>query len=238
MNTYKKAIAALTAAAALAWIPSAAASGSAPEKCVTAPVSVNNQSVLGQDVPGAKDVKICVRTDAGLKGEPQIREYEGCGKPCFAVVIRDLAVSFDVKLSLTYTLGGKPQPAESLGATQTVEPLSGTHQCVYSHYEGDLNPCRDGVSTPANLSATGARTQIALEWDRSFAFGESSIQHYEILRSATGEPGTFEPVGTTTALTFTDSALPRATAFWYTVVALDDRGNRSGDATPVSGSTR
>lgn len=238
MGSHKKGIAVLIAAATLAWIPNASASGTAPEECATAPVAINNQSVLGHDVPGAKDVRICVRTDVSLKGEPQIRQYEGCGDPCFAVVIRDLAVAFDVQVRLTYTLGGKPQPAEPLGATQTVEPLSGTHQCIYSHYDGTFNPCRDGVSTPANLAASGAKAKISLRWDRSYAFGESSIQHYEILRSATGEEGTFEPVGTTTGLTFTDSALPRAKTFWYTVVALDDRGNRSGAATPVTGSTR
>jgi len=153
-------------------------------------------------------------------------------------VVRDLAVAFDVRLEVTYTLGGRPQAPQSLGATHTVEPLSGTHQCIYSHYDGPFNPCRDGVSTPANLAATGARTKITLEWDKSFAFGESSVHHYEILRSVTGEDGSFESIATTTGLTFTDSGLPRASAFWYTVVAWDDQGNGSGAATPVSGSTR
>lgn len=238
MGTGKKGIALVFVTAAVAWIPGAGAAAAKRPECVSVPAGINNQSVLGHDVPGIKDVKICVHTDAGVTGQPQVRHYEGCGDPCFAVVVRDLAAAFDVQLSVSYTLGGTPQPAESLGIKQTIKPLEGTHQCVYSHYDGGYNPCRDGVSAPSNLEALGRKSKITLEWDKAFAFGDSSVGHYEVLRSATGEEGSYVPIATTTNLTVTDSGLPAATTYWYTVAAIDDRGNRSGTPPPVSGSTR
>lgn len=237
MATYVKRIALALVTAALAWVPAVGASAAELEECVAVPVGINNQSVLGKDIPGLKDVKICVHSSSSLTGEPRVREYEGCGEPCFAIVVRDVAVAVDVQVRMSYTLGGQPQPSEPVGATKRIEPLSGTHQCLYSYYEGGFNPCRDGVSTPANLKATARRAKITLQWDKSFAFGESSVQHYEILRSTTGEEGSFLPVGTTTGLTFTNSGLSSATTYWYTVLAVDDRGNRSGTAAPVSAST-
>ncbi|HEX2294360.1 MAG TPA: fibronectin type III domain-containing protein [Actinomycetota bacterium] len=238
MGAYKKGIALAVVAGAIAWIPAAGASSAAPDQCVPVPAGVNNQSILGRDIPGIKDVKICVRADAALTGEPRIRHYEGCGDPCFAVVIRDLAVAFEARLGVTYTLGGQVHSEEPLGTTQRIEPLSGTHQCVYSHYDGYFDPCRDGVSTPADLEGLGRKTKVTLGWDKSFAFGESYVVGYEISRSTTGEEGSFTVVGSTSDLTFDDTSLRRATEYWYTVTAIDNHGNRSGSATPISVSTR
>lgn len=238
MGTYKKGFALGLVAVAVATFPGAGASATEMPDCFLVPAGVNNQSIVGKEIPGIKDVELCVETDAGAAGEPQVRNYTGCGDPCFAIVIRDLAVEFEVELTLSYTLGGQPQPVEVVSAAQKVEPLSGTHQCIYSYYEGGYNPCNDGVSAPANLEATGRKAKITLAWDKSFAFGQSSVAQYEILRSPTGEEGTFVPVATTADLTFTDTGLPSRTTFWYTVVALDDRGNRSGMAAPASAPTR
>lgn len=237
MATDVKRIALVLVAAALAWVPAMGASAAEVEDCVTVPAGINNQSVLGKEIPGLKDVKICVHSASSVTGEPKVREYEGCGEPCFAIVVRDVAVAVDVQVRMSYTLGGQPQPSEPVGATKRIEPVSGAYQCVYSYYEGGFNPCSDGVSTPANLKAAARRAKVTLQWDRSFAFGESSVQHYEIQRSTTGEEGSFVPVGTTTGLTFTDTTVASGTTYWYTVLAEDDRGNRSGTAAPVSVST-
>ena len=225
---------ALAAAIPLGGAPAAAAAG--VEDCVAVPAGVNNQSVLGHEIPGVKDVKLCVRSDHSVSGEPRIQQYDGCGTPCFVLVVRDLSVAFDIQLTASYALGGKPQAPVPVGVTQKIEPLGGTHQCVYSYWE-TYNPCNDGVSTPDGLSAQGGRGKVSLSWRKSFAFGESKVAGYEVLRSATGEDGSFVPVATTGELSFTDARLPSGT-YWYSVVALDDKGNRSGMATPVSAATK
>lgn len=238
MNRTMRSIAVTVALAAALPLAGATATAAAfePEECAAVPAGVNNQTVLGQEIPGVKDVRLCVRADQSVSGEPQIRHYQGCGSPCFVLVIRDLEVAFDVQVTAGYTLGGKPQSPIPVGATQKVEPLGDTHQCIYSYWE-TYNPCRDGVSTPAGLTAQGGRAKVTLSWRKSFAFGESNVLGYEILRSATGEDGSFVPVGTTAELSFTNGRLPAGT-YWYSVVALDDRGNRSGMATPVSATTK
>lgn len=203
------------------------------DKCLPLPVKTNNQTILGQEVPGVRDVVLCWKADHALAGEPQLRNYEGCGDPCFAIVVRDLKVAFNIQLSARYTLGGQPQGPIPVGASQTVEPLSGTHQCIYSYWEY-YNPCKDGVSIPANLKAAPGTGKVQLSWSKSFAFGDSKVAGYEVLRSASGAEDSFLPIGTTTALSFTDLGLQSGETFWFSVVAFDDKGNRSGMADPVS----
>lgn len=210
------------------------------ERCTPVPVSLGSHWIVGQEVPGLKDVELCVTADQAFSGEPQLRNYEGCGDPCFAVVVRDLKVSFDVLLKVRYTLGDEEQPVIPLGTgRQTVEPLSGTHNCIYGYSQAsNYNPCQDGISTPDNLRATGGRAKVSLAWSKSFAFGESRVADYEVLRSDSGAEGTWTALGTTSNLSFVDTSVNRGTTYWYTVVAIDSTGARSGAAQAASATVK
>jgi len=208
------------------------------EKCVPVPAKTSSQSILGVEVPGVGGIELCVKADVQATGEPQLRNYEGCGSPCFAIVVRNLKVTADVTLVAKYSLNKKPQdPIVLATGQQVIDPLGSTHQCIYSYYE-DFNPCHDGISTPANVKATGAKARIALSWSRSFAFGEAKVAGYEVLRSATGAEGTFAPIATTTELSFVDQAVTKNQTFWYSIVALANDGSRSGASTAVSATAK
>jgi hypothetical protein len=156
------------------------------------------------------------------------------------VVVRNLSVTVDATVTVSYSLDGKAQPPlpVATGST-TLAPLSGVHNCVLSYHQpGTPDPCEDGISNPANLKATPGRGRIGLTWGRSFAFGESSVAGYEISRSATGAEGTFAPIATTTDLSFVDRRIPRGTTYYYTVAAFDSANVRSGASDPASATAK
>ncbi|MEA2517453.1 MAG: hypothetical protein QOG16_1291 [Actinomycetota bacterium] len=210
------------------------------ETCVPVPVTVGTINVVGQQIPGVSDVKVCARSLTGATGEPQLRRYEGCGQNCLAVVIRNLAVAVDATVSVEFSLDGKPQqPIPVTTGSTTLAPLDGIHNCVLSYHDpGTPDPCKDGVSTPANLKATPGRARVTLQWGRSFAFGESTVAGYEIARSTSGLEGTFTPIGTSTTLNFTDPGLTAGATYWYTVTAFDSQGARSGASAPASATVK
>lgn len=236
----KKAVALIVGLLAVGTISTSSASAGPSEICQPLPVTVGSFSVVGQKVSGVSDVKVCVESITNATGEPQVRRYEGCGETCLAVVIRNLAVAVDATVTVHYSLDGKPQqPIPVATGPTTLAPLSGTHSCVLSyHAPGSPDPCEDGISTPANLRAEARRAKIDLQWNKSFAFGESAVAGYEISRSTSGDEGTFVPIATTTSLSFSDTSLTRGTTYWYTVTAFDREGDRSGAASPVSATTK
>ncbi len=81
----------------------------------------------------------------------------------------------------------------------------------------------DGVapSSPGNLQATPDFRSVALAWNA--ASDNVAVTGYEVRRGST-------VLGTTTALSFSDTALARGTGYHYEVRALDAAGNASTPA--------
>jgi fibronectin type 3 domain-containing protein len=79
-------------------------------------------------------------------------------------------------------------------------------------------------AAPASLSAAwvGGPSRVELSWPA--ATDDVGVVSYEVLRDG-------QVLGTTPALTFTDSAIVASTTYSYSVVAIDAGGNRSA---PVS----
>ncbi|GLX69854.1 lytic polysaccharide monooxygenase [Paenibacillus glycanilyticus] len=71
-------------------------------------------------------------------------------------------------------------------------------------------------------------SSITMSWSASTA--SAGIKNYEVSRDG-------NVVGTSTGTTYTDDGLPANTAYSYTIVAVDNKGNRSAASVPVSAST-
>lgn len=236
----KKAIALIVGLFVVGTIGAPGASAEPIDVCVPLPVKVGTITVAGQKIPGVSDIKVCVRSLTEATGEPQVRRYEGCGDTCLAVVIRNLSVSVDTTVNVFYSLDGKAQqPIPVSTGSTTVAPLDGVHNCVLGYSDpGAPNPCENGVSIPANLKAAAGRAKISLSWNRSFAFGESTVAGYEIWRSDTGTEGTFARIATTTSLSFSDIGVPQGTTYWYQIVAFDNENTKSGASTSASATAK
>ncbi|NOU65498.1 chitin-binding protein [Paenibacillus sp. LMG 31461] len=76
--------------------------------------------------------------------------------------------------------------------------------------------------------STHTESTITMQWTAST--GSAGIKQYEISRNG-------NVIGTTTRTEYTDTGLPANTTFTYTLVAVDNKGNRSGSSAPVSAST-
>ncbi|MWC29794.1 chitin-binding protein [Paenibacillus sp. MMS18-CY102] len=84
-------------------------------------------------------------------------------------------------------------------------------------------------NVPADALCSGhTESSITLSWKASTA--SAGIKNYEVSRNGA-------VIGTTAQTTYTDSGLPANTAYTYTLVAVDNAGNRSAASTPVSAST-
>ena len=82
---------------------------------------------------------------------------------------------------------------------------------------------------PGNLSQTGATTSaISLAW--SAATDDRAVGGYQIVRNGS-------VVGTTSALTYTDTGLAAGTNYLYTVRAVDTSGNVGPDSNSVIAAT-
>lgn len=109
-------------------------------------------------------------------------------------------------------------------ATVTVVSVSPAGASVSITFEPDTAP----PSTPTSLSATTlSSSSIRLAWGA--ATDNVGVTGYQIRRDGV-------IVATTSATTWTDTALAPATSYSYAVVALDGAGNASAAAT-VSGTT-
>lgn len=226
----KKIVSLMTGLVVVATLGTSAASAEPIDACVPLPVTVGTQDILGQEVPGVSDVRVCVNSKTAAAGEPQLRRYEGCGEPCLAVVVRNLKADVDTAVTISYSLDGEAQDPLPVTTGQfSVAPLDGIHNCVYAyHAPGTPSPCEDGISSPADLRATAERAKISLSWKRSFAFGESNVAGYEIWRSESGDEGTFSLLTTTTATSLADASVLKGMTYHYSVVAFDTEGTRSG----------
>jgi chitodextrinase len=84
-------------------------------------------------------------------------------------------------------------------------------------------------STPGNLHVTGTSlSTIGLAWNSST--DNLGVTGYQVKRNGA-------VLGTTSSLSYTDSALTAGTAYNYTISAVDAAGNVSVAAGPVSGTT-
>lgn len=98
----------------------------------------------------------------------------------------------------------------------------------------DLNLRNGGQVQPPSvptqlLSPSQTDKSITLSWLPSSA--SQGIKHYEIYRNG-------NKAGTSTTPTYTDNGLLPSTAYTYTVVAVDQAGNRSQASAPLSVSTK
>jgi hypothetical protein len=115
-----------------------------------------------------------------------------------------------------------PGSPETITATDTVDssitgtsgPITVTSNVVYGH-PGPVQ----------NLSATGGTADVVLTWNAPSSNGGLKISDYEIRRgTAAGQEAT-TPIGTTTALTYTDVPPSPGTEYFYTVVAVNPDGS-------------
>lgn len=96
----------------------------------------------------------------------------------------------------------------------------------------DSNP----PAVPANLRVVSTtRAQVVLAWDAA-TDADTSIAGYQLRRLAAAVD-TEVLIGPTTALTWTDAALPADATYLYSVAAVDRGGLRSGWSAPVSAMT-
>lgn len=94
--------------------------------------------------------------------------------------------------------------------------------------DGPTNPTVP-PSVPANLLCSGHTVNsITMSWSASNA--SAGIKQYEVSRNG-------QAVGTTASTQYTDGGLPADTAYSYTVVAVDNAGNRSAATAQVAAST-
>ncbi|CAM3216428.1 lytic polysaccharide monooxygenase [Paenibacillus lupini] len=82
---------------------------------------------------------------------------------------------------------------------------------------------------PASVWCSGhTESSITMEWSASTA--SAGIKNYEVSRDG-------KVVGTATGTNYIDNGLPADSTYSYTVVAVDNKGNRSTASVPVSAST-
>jgi outer membrane biosynthesis protein TonB len=88
-------------------------------------------------------------------------------------------------------------------------------------------------SIPSSVKASATRGKVSLSWKASTDTGGSGLAGYKIYRS-TSSTGTFTQIGTTSTLSYTDTAVVKNTTYWYYVVSYDKAGNQSSPSAKVS----
>jgi hypothetical protein len=200
--------------------------------CQEIPVSSSAKDVhIGEHdvhLPARSKPVLCVTEDTDVTGTPTITFYKNCGDPCFAVRVQDVKAYQDLKVEIRWSEDGKPQ-------SQTVDPTpanvtgDAVETCISNHSEGTADPCIITITTPQELVARGRDASIALHWAESVeAYGQTQVAGYEIWRSETGEPNTFELLDTSMDTSFRDRELSSGDTYYYFVVAFDGTENRSG----------
>jgi hypothetical protein len=240
----KKTLIGLTAVAVVAGLtPAVALAG--PDHppvstCQKVPAATPGISVLGQRVPAASDIAVCIAAQTVAQAIPVLVEQEECGSPCFTVEIDGLKVSEDLDVAVRFKIDGQQREIAYKTGTIAVDPGAGSSLCVVG--VGSPDPCTDRVTTPRHLTAaakaprTGSR--IDLTWAASKATRKSTVVGYQIWRSATGQSGTFEQVGTSTTTTYVDRAVVSGTAYHYYVIAWDDGGRYSPASNTANATAR
>jgi fibronectin type 3 domain-containing protein/lysophospholipase L1-like esterase len=113
-----------------------------------------------------------------------------------------------------------------------------SYRVVATSDQGDSAPSNVSTATtaaaadtepptaPSVLSAVIVKNRVDLSWTASDDPGGSGVAGYRVWRSSSGTTGTFAPIATTTATTFTDGGAARQT-YWYQITAYDAAGNES-----------
>lgn len=198
------------------------------QTCQAVPAGTPGITVLGKRVPAISNIQVCVTSDTIAEVVPVVTNQAACGSPCFTVEIAGLNVEETLALKIDLSLDGQMQEIALNPATIGVDPANSGRLCVIG--VGTPDPCTDRVLPPTNLAAAPGRRgkagQVALNWSPATST-QSTIAGYQIWRSSSNEPGTFEAVGTSTSTSFVDTGLNKGASYWYYVVAWDGNGNYS-----------
>jgi hypothetical protein len=241
----KKMLIAITTISAVTAIALPGAAIAAPDgppvsTCQTLPVATPGITILGQRVPAAKDVTACVVSNTAVAAIPVMVEQPECGSPCFTVEIEGLTVSANVGVVVRFKRDGQQEEISHETGPLGADPGPGSNLCVIG--VGTPDPCTDRVTTPKDLTALAkarkAGSRIDLTWGASKATRKSTVVGYQVWRSLTGQPGSFEQIGASTTTAFSDTAITRDTTYWYYVVAWDDAGRYSPASNTASATAR
>lgn len=238
----KKLIVLSAAVSILAGATAEAAAGPADpiSRCQSTPVTTPGITVLGQRVPSVGDVSVCVVSATIADAVPVLVDQPECGSPCFTVEIDGLEVSEDLTVTVDLKLDGQLQHISYTPGKIAVDPAPESRLCVVG--VGTPDPCTDRVTTPGNLSAA-SRTRrgsgrISLGWSASRSTGRSEIAGYQVWRSTTGEPGSFEQIGSAAPTSYSDTSVQPGQTYWYYVVAWDAQGRFSPASNTASATAR
>ena len=168
-----------------------------------------------------------------LTGQVTNRDAAGCNPTTFALT------------AASTTSGSKTITPSSLGlaagqtgfATLTVTLTSSGMITLNAHDSDGTDPvhAQDGVATaqiyidsaaptvPTNLGASAVRQGIRLTWAGSTDSGGSGVNSYYVYRNGTA-------IGSTGSLSYTDSTGTAGTSYTYSVTAVDQVGNESGQS--------
>ncbi len=207
--------------------------------CQPVPVKTPAIAVGQVHVPGVSGVEVCAEWDIRANVVPTITQYQGCGSPCLTVRISQVDIFVDLKVEVRYMLDKDKHSIPVDPAPQNVgQDLQDQCVAVYDA-SSSPDPCDVSINAPARIKAKGLKRQIALRWDAATEFyGRDVVTGYEIWRSTTGEPDSFEQIATTELSEFTDKRLRRHRQYWYYVVAFDAENNRSAASEIATATTR
>ena len=189
-------------------------------------------------IPARGNPAVCVTWDRELSGTPTITFLRNCGEPCFVVRVSDLGVYQDVVVEISWSEDGvrKSVPVDPAPIDLTREL---GEACWGYSGAGTGNPCLSSITTPQDLRAQGRKAKILLTWEASSVTKSSnSVAGYEIWRSATGAPDTFEHIGDSTTTSFKNTGLTSGQTFTYFVVAVASDGARSAGSSGATASAR
>lgn len=200
----------------------------------------NDIHVAGREIHiGARGKpSVCVTWERELAGTPTITFLRNCGEPCFVVRVSEIAVYQDVSVEISYSEDGVRKSIPVDPAPIDLARELGEACWGYSG-EGSGNPCLSSITTPENVRAQGRKAKIVLTWQGSQVTRSSnSVAKYEIWRSATGAPDTFEHIADSTTTSFKDTGLTSGQTFTYYVVAVASDGARSAGSSNATATAR
>ncbi|HWC15288.1 MAG TPA: hypothetical protein VG929_11965 [Actinomycetota bacterium] len=204
-------------------------------QCVNPPVRVPGIGVLGQKVTGTiTELAVCVDVNVTADVAPEVAQYDDCGDPCYAVIVRDFDIKGDSKIDISYKVDG--QPVTQAYDPEPVSQKVGNGRLCLVEVGGPPNPCSERITTPKSLTATSSKGRVALSWKRSIDTGNDNLLGYEIWRSEDGT--TFGQLATLAETSFVDSAVEKGKQYWYYVVAFDAEGNRSQASNTAQGAPK
>lgn len=189
-------------------------------------------------IPATGKPSVCVTWDRELAGTPTITFLRNCGEPCFVVRVSEIAVYQDVHVEISWSEDGVRKSLAVDPAPVDLTRELGEACWGYSG-EGTGNPCLSSITTPDSVRAQGRKAKILLTWQASQVTRSSnSVVRYEIWRSATGAPDTFEHIADSTTTSFKDAGLSSGQTFTYYVVAVASDGARSAGSSNATATAR